>query len=79
MGYIRCYYEPVNIVQLGSEILVPEEQVYDYTKELYEKGLGRRTIPTQREEELQSFFLWRVKYKSTNIIFRKIIDILMNI
>lgn len=77
MEYIRCFSDPVNITHLSNEIYVPRELVFDYCKELYEKGLGRKSIPPQRDYELQEFFLWKARYRSTNIVFRKIIDALM--
>ena len=75
--HIKCYHPPINIIHLGDTIYVPEDGVYSYTKKLYEKGIGHKTIPPQREEELQEFFSWKVRYSCTNIIFKRIIDLLM--
>lgn len=75
--YIKCYFPPVNISQLGNHILIPESNVYDYTKKLYEQGLEHKVTPPQREHELQEFFSWKVKYMSQNKMIRRMIDWLM--
>lgn len=75
---VRCYHPPINIIHLGEEIFVPKEGVFKYTKELYETGLGHKTIPPQREHELQEYFSWVARYKSANRICRWLIDLLMS-
>lgn len=40
LGFIRCYYPKINETHLSNYILVPFDQVYEYTKELYTKGLS---------------------------------------
>lgn len=74
---IECYHPPVNIAHMSDKIYMSEDKVFEYTKELYEKGLGRKTIPIQSEDDIQRYFRWEVKYISTNYVFRKIIDFLM--
>jgi len=37
-NHVRCYHPPVNETHLASYIWIPLDQVYKYTKELYEKG-----------------------------------------
>lgn len=59
MKLIRCYHPPVNISHLADYILVPENEIYNYTKRLYEKGLGHKVTPPQRVNELQEFFKWK--------------------
>ena len=75
--HIRCYHPPINIIHLGDEIYVPLENVYKYTKELYEKGLGHKATPPQKEDELQEFFRWKSTYMSTNRIVKWIVNLLM--
>lgn len=76
--HIKCYHPPVNITHLEDWILVPEEDVFNYTKELYEKGLEHKAIPPQQEIELQEFFRWKVRYKSSNRFIKWLVDMLIS-
>ena len=37
LGFVKCHHEPINETHLSDYILVPFEQVYEYTKELGNK------------------------------------------
>ncbi len=38
MGLIRCFHPRINETHLADYILIPIEQSYEYTKELYQKA-----------------------------------------
>lgn len=76
---VKCYHPPANITHLADYILVPEDKVYDHTKELYEKGLDRKVNPPQIETELHEFFRWKVRYLSMSKILKWVVDILIDL
>lgn len=75
--YIKCYCPPVNISHLTDYILVPKENAHEYTKGLYELGLGHKATSPQQEKEVQEFFIWKAKLSSHRTITRWIIKKLM--
>jgi len=52
MRLIKCYNPPVNESHLADYILVPEEKVYEHTKELYMKA---RKNPNKLEDSIKNF------------------------
>lgn len=40
LGFVKCYHPRINETHLADYILVPFDQVYEHTKELYFKGLS---------------------------------------
>lgn len=40
MGFVRCYHPRINETHLADYILVPFDQVYEHTKQLYLDGMS---------------------------------------
>ena len=74
---IKCYYPPINIVHLGDSIYMDEDKVYEYTKELYERGLGHKATPPQIELDVHDLYRLRGRYNTAPRLSRWIIDKLM--
>jgi len=75
---IRCYIPPINICQLKDEIYVPEDDVYKYTKELYEKGREDKSILPAGEVEAMEFYRWKAKINNLNRLSKWIVNKLVN-
>lgn len=52
MKFIKCYNPPVNEMHLADSILVPEDKVYEHTKELY---MNARLNPKKLEKFIKNF------------------------
>ena len=72
--HIKCYFPPVNICHPASEILVPEDDVYKYSKELYEKGRESKSVLPASEVEAMEFFYWKSKVSKLGPVRRWIIN-----
>jgi len=75
--YTECYYPPINVCHLGSKILVPTQDVYDYSKSLYEKGREAKSILPVGEAEAMKYFRWKARLSRLGPIKRWIIEELM--
>jgi hypothetical protein len=52
MKLIECYHPPINKIHLSNKIMVSEEKVFEYTKDLYRLCLEsiRQAVEDAEEE-----------------------------
>ena len=75
--YIKCYSPPINIAQLGDYIFISPNDVYIYTKTLYELGREYKSILPKGEAEALEYFRWIVKYNKLSSFNKWIVNKLM--